>query len=133
LKKKLELEIELDLLLYGISCHAKDYRVAWHINKILGLDLKRADDLIIKITEFALFQEFDEEYQVTYTLVANRSENGPLIPERKELDYFLLIEGAYDQMEENTILHDIKKSEIILAAFEIDVNSLKSKELLIFD
>ena len=46
-KLSLNFEEDYSFLLIGISCHAKDYRLCWELNKLLNFDFARADDLEI--------------------------------------------------------------------------------------
>ena len=43
MKHSLDDEVEYDLVLIGISCHEKDYRLCWGINSVVDFNLERAD------------------------------------------------------------------------------------------
>ncbi len=137
-KKLLTLEYEYDFNLIGISCHEKDYRLCWHINQALHIDLIKIDSLEIYLPKekikcfFSLFLYEDEENQRSIYLLSNRSSYGLLIPEQKQTDYFIIVKGSFMQGEKSPFLKDLKKIPIILALFDIDPNKLKSKKNLIF-
>ena len=54
-----------------------------------------------------------------------------LIPEKDQIDYFLLIKNNYT-LEINNILTSLKELDSILTAFIFDPEELKSKSNLIF-
>ncbi|CAG0959563.1 hypothetical protein FLAV_00625 [Flavobacteriales bacterium] len=128
-------ENEFDFGLLAICSHIKDYRIGWEINRYLNLDLQRIDDLELKtplgITSFSFFSCFNEDTNVSVYLLANRSEGGLLIPEKKQVDFFLIIKEA-DESYHNEVLLELKKTPNILAAYAINPSELKSKNNLLF-
>lgn len=135
-KFTLNIEEDYDFSLIGISCHAKDYRLCYELNKILEIDLVRGEDLDIdsKNTKanYALYDYIDEENFIDYYLISNRSNKGFLIPEHKSTDFFLLLKGASNNDIIENIINKISEIQLVLTSFQIDVNSLKSKQNLIF-
>ena len=137
-KKLLTLEYEYDFDLIGISCHEKDYRLCWHINQALHIDLIKIESLEIYIHKekskccFSLFSYEDEENQRSIYLLSNRNAMGLLIPEQKQTDYFIIVKGDYMQGEKSAFIKELKKIPIILTLFDIAPNKLKSKKNLIF-
>ena len=135
-KFTLNIEDDYDFSLIGISCHAKDYRLCFELNKILEIDLVRGEDLDIdsKNTKanYALYDYIDEENFIDYYLISNRSNKGFLIPEHKSTDFFLLLKGASNDDIIENIINKISEIQLVLTSFQIDVNSLKSKQNLIF-
>lgn len=160
-KHTLKIEYDFDFVLIGISSHEKDYRLCWAINKVLEIDLIKIDSLEIKAKKdikpsfFSLFHfenpdEFKEYFIVSnlsedkqfvsknLTLFnkepqgAQSSENGVLIPEQKQMDYFFIIRGELDDVDVNEYIKKIKKIDFVLTALEIDAAGLKSKSNLVF-
>lgn len=137
-KKILQLTFDIDFILVGIVCHAKDYRLCFEINRELEIDLERIDDLEIisgknKSGRFALFRYDDEEQLKTYYIVSNKNATGMLlIPEQKTTDFFMLLKGSFGPAEKKEILDRLKKIALVLSAFEVDASKLKSKENLFF-
>lgn len=135
-KFTLNIEEDYDFSLIGISCHAKDYKLCFEFNKLLEIDFIRLEDLDIdsKKTQgnYSLFEYIDEENFIDYYLISNRSNKGVLIPEHKAIDYFLLLKGASN----DDIIEDIIKKtcamQIVLTAYKIDIDTLKSKQNLLF-
>lgn len=134
---KLAIQIENDYSLIGIASHENDYRLSWAINQSLGLDLKKCDDLVInhpkhKINiDYSLYNFDDEDKYLTYDLISNKSEKGFLISEMKNIDFVLRISGSPDQDLLNDLVSNIKKIDIVITAFLIDVPE-KLKKVLMF-
>jgi hypothetical protein len=134
----LEEEYDFEFNLLGISSHVHGYRICWAVNKMLGLDLAKLDEEILirtnKIAEptsFSVYYYLDENSEVEFELIANRHEQGYLVPELKTADYFLKISDYYPEEMDDVIL-ELRKSSIINMAFEVDIDSLRSKQNLLF-
>ncbi len=135
-KLLLNIEEEYDFHLIGISCHSKDYRLCWELNKLLSIDLSRTEDLDLNlktsIGQFSFYEFIDEENYSEYFLISNRSAKGFLLPEQKNTDFLFMIKGTpYDSLV-TELLEKISSSEIVLTSYKIDVDSLKSKQNLLF-
>lgn len=138
-KLSLDIEFDYDFLLIGISCHEKDYRLCWAINKQLGIELSKEPDLEIKgkkqveTTGHSLFMFVDEEHYIEYFVITNRSaQGGMLVPEHKQADFLLKVTGAVTPEQKDHILAGLKKLPMVLTSFSINPNVLKSKQNLVF-
>lgn len=138
-KLRLVLEPDYDFLLYALSSHVKDYRLAWSLNKLFNWNFTKQDEFSIKLkkdsspTEFSLYTYEDEALAVIYRLLANRSASGILIPELKHIDYFVMIEGNLAQINEAEITQQMKKVKFVNATQKLNPNDLKSKQNLIIE
>ena len=135
-KHKLVVDFEYDFALIGISCHGRDYQMCWAINQQLQLKLSREGEDIEKkikgnMCNFSSYLFFDDEYESTFRLVANKAEGGFLVSEFKQCDFFIIIEGAQADNVEN-YCEELNKVKMIQLAFILDPNSLKSKDNLLF-
>jgi hypothetical protein len=82
-------------------------------------------------SHFSLFCfELPDEF-MEYFVIANRSEQGMLIPEQKQMDYFFIIRGEIENDDVMEMIKKIKEINLVQTAFRIDVASLKSKQNLI--
>lgn len=134
----LEDEAYYDFKLLGISSHVKNYRLCWTVNKALGLDLMKMDEEIIvrplrsdRPISFSVYYCFDEETEVEFELISNRHEEGFLIPEMKSADYFLKISDWHaDPMSE--LIQKLRKESLVNMAFEVDLDTLRSKQNLVY-
>ncbi|GAA4519700.1 hypothetical protein GCM10023173_23040 [Sphingobacterium thermophilum] len=160
-KLDLDFDLELDFNLIGISSSLRDYRLCHFINKNTGLQLqfgkeshidhtgrpktKSTDELdyhiIVERTKskkevihhFPVYRYCADNFDYEYYLINNKSlENGVLIPEVANFDYFMLIKHYIDPEDLEKLISNLKAINDILLVKEIDPTSLKSKENLIF-
>ena len=132
-KKTLKIDYtdDFDFMLIGISSGSKDFKLCHFLNVALGKNFVRTGDheLIMgknnSSVQFSKFV-FDDEQGHNYILVGNKSNDVYLIPELKNMDYFLLIQPSAS-IEANGLLEQINAIDLVQAVFLIDVNTLKSK------
>lgn len=144
--------------LVAIHSSMEEYKMAYFLNKHLDLRLKRSHfDLDFNHGEIqALYPLFDfkepENYR-SYYLIKNKfkgsikkvvssgslfieedisSQITYLIPEYKEVDYFLKIEDDTEG-EEQSIINKIAFIPQVITTYMVDINQLKSKNNLILD
>ena len=125
---------ETDFLLFGISSQSKDYRLVWILNKNLGLNLKRAEDIIPdELSRFALFSYEDTESRLKYFLSAVKNDGKLFMKELKQMDYLFIIEGNVESVDSNNLLAQIKQSETVLAVYPLNPEIIKTKQHLFFE
>ena len=156
-----DFDLELDFTLIGISTSLRDYRLCHFINKETGLNLifgkessldhngnlknKPSDELDYHILHekskskkevthhYQIYRYCNDAFEFEYYLVNNKSlENGVLIPEASNFDYFLLIKHYIDEEDLILLIEQIRSIPQIMLVKEIDPIALKSKENLIF-
>ncbi|AJR03038.1 IPExxxVDY family protein [Siansivirga zeaxanthinifaciens] len=147
---------EVTFTLIAIHCSIKDYRLAYLLNKNLGIRLARkASDLDFSVfnSMYSIFEWEDCKHMATWSLVSNICKTeilqevnfkslfdtqekiiktNYLIPEYKSVNYFLKIENEYHSGNEKYILDSILKIPQVVTAFSVDTALLKSKDNLIF-
>ena len=149
----LPFDLEDDYLLIGVHSTDEDYRLAYLLNKHLKIKLTRfKDNLDFKnsVAEFPLFEFKDEKNFINYYLINNKhlqvsnnqfkgglfggnySSTTYLIPEKKNIDFFLKIEGCNQSNFISDLVENLNKISQIITSYSIDPNSLKSKNNLIF-
>ena len=134
-RTKLNIELDFEFSCFGISCHQKDYRLAWNLNDHLNIKLEKKEPIVLREDKFneemifSKFCYFDERLNFSYSLLSNRNTWGYLIPEEFNIDYFLLVSG--ERFNEKEILEKLRLINIILSFGRINVNKLKSKERLL--
>lgn len=133
--RKIKSESDFSFYLLGISSSESDFKLCWRINQDLNIDFIREDDLVIfneklKAEQlFSLYSFSTEDYQAF--LISNKATNGFLLDEHKNID-FLIKFSSEDSAFFDMFYSKLKQIEVIQASFKIDVNSLKSKQKLIF-
>lgn len=141
---KPNVDYEADIIMIGISCHLKDYRIVHFLNKDYHLDLVRYDDLLVykeydKELEKNLPQNFPfyyyksaEDY-IDYNFIINFTNNGYLINEYKGMDYILIIKGAVDNYDSKPIIDCLKQIPNVLTVAELKTNTIKNIKPIIED
>ena len=143
-----------DYELIAIHSSLEDYKLAYLLNKELGLQLQKNDNYIeISISEgksaFENFAFDDEKNDVIWTLIENKTtiinSNKQtsslfeqvditvfLLPEYKKADYLIKIENIDYGFDAEEIIDKILKIKNVTAAYTVDTTNLKSKNNLIF-
>jgi hypothetical protein len=136
-KHKLTFQLDFNFFLLGISSSENDYRLSWEINKKLKISLRKSTDHVIKREEikqaFSVYTFFDEEVYLQYFLIANMSENGYLVEELRNMDYFLQIHGDLTDKQQKQIISSVRNIKGITGVFNLDINTMKSKNKLIIE
>jgi hypothetical protein len=136
-KRKLLLEEEYDFDLIGVCSSHSDYRLCWGINNALQIELNKGEDYSILEKKdgehlHSFYEYYDEENHLEYYLIKNVSNHYQmLVPEKDQIDYFLIIKNNY-VIEINDTLTRLKEIDSILTAFIFDPNDLRSKGNLVF-
>ena len=140
-----------EFVLIALHSSLEDHVLVYALNKHLKLNLKRTgEDLEVKGNfTFPLFEWKDEVNDRYWTLVSNnRFEEKKLerhdlfdnelsltvhhlIPEHKEVDFFLKIDQGDEHLEDE-VVKEIQIIPKIITAYLIDAERLKSKHNLIF-
>ncbi|MAS51572.1 MAG: hypothetical protein CMD20_00060 [Flavobacteriales bacterium] len=133
----LDLEFDFDFSLFGLSSHVANYRIAWGMNKLFEIDLERVDDVDLsfdsnKKGSFSLYRFDDEESYTTFHLLSNRCDTGYLIPELKQIDYFIQYWGPMSVKELSSFKEELRGIPSVLASIQIDPMELKSRNNLLF-
>lgn len=138
---KLEIEYHYDFLLFGLIAPHKEYKVAWTLNQLLNIDLASSSDIEIKYKNKSSLKFCSYLYEtdyITFRLLRNKAIESEkiakpyLLPELKEYDYFLVVEGDEDILDRQIIKKPLKESNLFTYIEEFDAQALKSKENLIF-
>jgi hypothetical protein len=136
-KFTLDIEYDYDFSLIGLSCHARDYKLCWSINKHLGFDFSCQDNLrlITKVSsvEFSHYAYEDSDAHLSFSLISNRGIGGLLIPEQKQTDFFLKISGVMPLNKIEKLIIQLKELDCVITAFPIDIDKLKSKQNLLLE
>ena len=142
-KEKLVLDYsEEEFLLYGIISDVKEYKLAWQLNKLMGVNFIMQEELELDFKrDKKLFISFylskHEFYKVK--LIKNKAEDSEgiksafILPEHKNFDYLLLVEGEdFNSFEEEKKLEKAKEASFVQYISEINIENLKSLDNLMF-
>jgi hypothetical protein len=133
---RLNTDDQYDYLLVGLVCQHRDYRLCRELNILLEIEMTRQDDYMIFSNKrmedqgFAFF-EFISEEEDQYCLLSNKGPRGLLIPEQKQIDYFMIVRPGRMRLDEAELINKLKEIPLVLAVARIDVKKLKSRENLV--
>lgn len=138
---KLDVPLEVDYELIAIASALPNYRLAFFLNKSLGLDLVRKNDLRLDLVKKQVVAYFPKFYfynpldKIHFYLVNNlgAASSTRLIPELKQIDYLLLMKGESTDAWKDQIVKDVRAIHNVQTCFEVDPQQLYSKQNLIFD
>lgn len=137
-KYTLNLEDDFNFDLIGLCSHQGDYRVCWSINEQIGLRLKKSIEPFmvsgkkgVIISSHSLYEWEDENENVVYYFIQNKDNGKFLVPEKAQIDFFLVIQEA-GVIDVDELLAKLKNIPSILTAFSFDPNDLKSANKFIF-
>ena len=130
---------EFEGLLSGIVTQMKDYQFCWHLNQVFGFDLQRMNDVEIifrkknKSAVFSLYRYEDEMNKWLVHVVANKSNAEYFLPEIRQADFILKIEGELAGDQKKEIQEAIRKMTGVQLVISVDFHKLKSAENLVFE
>lgn len=140
----------------GIHCSLDDYRLAFVLNTVLDINLKRCRfnlDFAKTKASYSIFEYYNTKQQTTYNLVLNtcKIENTVqqnnnddlfatinttmvynLIPEYKQVNYILKITGDTVYNKQKIIINTLLKVPQIITAYSLNLDKIKHKDHLIF-
>jgi hypothetical protein len=142
-KTRLSADYSYDFNLLGMTSVAKEYKLAWSINKALGVNLKKENDIAIEFlndVRLVISNYLHQSENSSFRLLKNKSvgegENAPasfLVPEMKNFDFLLVIRDETGSVDAQDIASKISKLDTVGFVAKIDTDKLKSRENLIFE
>ena len=142
--------------LIAIHCSIEDYRLAYLLNKFLGINLcRKRFDLDFKNgkSAYSIYNWEDKKQLIDWNLVSNICKTNDytqvnsgllfettqsitktyhLLPELKTVNYLLKIDDELNLVKEKYIINTVLSIPQIATAYTIDQNQLRSKDNLIF-
>ena len=123
-KQLLRIELDTSFSLFGVSCHLKDFRFAWTINKSLSIDFKKSNPYLkssnLEFSQYKHPLDLDTIY-----LFSNKSQNGFLVTKKKQVDYWILFNKTVDEKTVSHYISKIRKIQSVLTVFEEDNKQIK--------
>ena len=125
-KQQLQFEIELDFSLVGISCHLKDYRFVWLLNKALKSNFIKMKNSFLN-DNVCSFSQFEHPMELsTAYIFSNRSIAGYLVSGKSQVDYWLKLEEP-DNERLHRWIEAIRTIPQVLVAYEESVEKVKEQ------
>ncbi len=136
-----EIEYDYDFELFGIISPMKEHKLAWHFEKALDFIFLRKEEFeldFLKEGRLVISNYLYEEEYSSMRLLKNKAWESEkispyLIPELKQFDYFLMIKESILDLDQGELLKTIRSIPNLLLIQDVNIDSLKSKENLIFE
>ncbi|MBK6264657.1 IPExxxVDY family protein [Marivirga sp. S37H4] len=137
-KNVLKADAPFDFQLLGFSTPLPDFQLAWHINQVLNIHLKRGNDHEIAFKNNQFLRTSNFQYKTEHLcikLIKNRVEESEdfayVIPEAKNIDYFLVIQDETKDLEILIVKNTLSKIKNVNLVQKMDLERLKSVDNLI--
>jgi len=134
IRLKLNVEQNNDYILLGIVSSEPDYKLSLSLNKKFRISLKNI--LPLKLPgdnkselSFSRFSNNEDPSDLKFNLISNRSGKNFLLNKLKNIDYLLQIQTSENDVNFNFINLNLREIDTITAIFNIDINTIKDKNL----
>ena len=133
-KKKIVVEPFDDIKIIGICTHLEDYKLAWHINKLLNINLVKYSDIVNEDgLEFSFYLYDGGENCNTFNLVEIVNSEGRWVNFSPATDYLIVIRNFINDENLAKILEKIKRIESVHFAYLIDLDMNSKIDTLLED
>ena len=141
MSKKMFLDVEFDFefKLWGIATTLRDFQVGLVLNRMLGTNFRRVNDLEFnnpdagKLSYYSIFRYEDEMDKGLFHLIGNKNQGDFLIPEVKQADYFLRFEGTPPESYFHELYEKLRSIKHFIAVMPLQPDKLKSKMNLVVE
>jgi hypothetical protein len=138
-KMRLDIALQYDYLIVGISSHLNDYQLGYKLNQSLGIDLKRLEDLPAyfekekKIRPFPLYTENQNENFKVCFLLSCSNMGIRLFSQLKHYDYLFLYEDPSPDWSEERVISAIRGISNVQLAKKVTPGEVKVINLVMVD
>ena len=133
-KKKIVVEPFDDIKIIGICTHLEDFKLAWHINKLLNVNLVKYSDIVNDDgLEFSFYLYDGGENCNTYNLVEISNSEGRWVTFSPATDYIIVIRNFINEENLAKHLEKIKHIEGVQLAYVIDLDMNSKIDALLED
>ncbi|MBO7460755.1 MAG: IPExxxVDY family protein [Bacteroidales bacterium] len=133
-KRKIVVEPFDDIKIIGICTHLEDYKLAWHINKLLNINLVKYSDIFNEDGLGFSFYLYDGgENCNTFNLVEIVNSEGRWVNFSPATDYLIVIRNFINDDNLAKILEKIKHIESVQFAYLIDLDMNSKIDTLLED
>lgn len=136
-KSVLKIQYEYPFEVIGIISTVKDYRLCHSLNTSLQMNFKREHDLSIVMNRqgddafFSLFTDNTSDGE-KHLLIVNKGSNSWFFSEIKNVDYLYIVKDPGRWFVLDDMISRLRQIEVIGGAYPIPLQSIKSKENLLF-
>jgi len=132
-KKVLKVSYDYNLILIGIVTTLSDYRLCWFLNKQSGFEFIKKEDLLLENSSgldswFTRYEFENQPGDPHYILIANKGNPSHFLPEKKEIDFLLVVKEAQKGDFQFKLINKLRKIEFVDAVLALEMGTLKSRE-----
>ena len=140
-KRILENRVDYDFYLMGVVSSLKEYKFAFQINHEFDIELVKERDVkleFIKNQNLLISNFLYKTENSRLRLLRNRSveestpQTGYLLPELREFDYLILVEGFDDTFSKDELKQRIASMPGVQFTRLLQIDQLKSRDNLVF-
>ena len=140
-KNRLTGSIEFQFDLFGLVCNVKEYKLAWHLNQALELELSKQEDVKIEFSNQQAISISSYKYEnehLTVELLQNKlvsygaGSNNYLLPELSRFDYLLKVRDETGEVTSENVVGLIRGLFLVEYVVKLNFDELKSKENLLY-
>jgi hypothetical protein len=137
---KLNFEDDFDFDCVAITSVESDFKIAYHLNKLLNLNFIKQNDIFHPLLNpddkptatFSFFLYKDELKHRVYQLIQNKTTTDIYLKKQKNADYLLLIKGQKFKPEEiQELSKNIKTISGIVLTYIVNIAEEKDRDLLL--
>jgi hypothetical protein len=131
---KLNMSQRNDVILLGLVSSEPDYKISLALNNKFNISLKNISPVKIDSDTgneqlFSRFSDIAKSPDLIFNLISNRSGKYFLIKKLKNIDYLFHVQDEENETDVKNITSGLREMPVITAVFNIDVNSIKDKNL----
>lgn len=133
-KKKIVVEPFDDIKIICICTHLEDFKLAWHINKLLNINLIKYSDIVNEDGyEFSFYLYDGGENCNTYNLVEIANAEARWVSFSPATDYLIVIRNFINDENLAKLLDKIKHIEGVAHAYLIDLETNSKIDTILED
>lgn len=128
-----------DLYIFGITSQLKDYRLAYYVNRDCDIMLAKLEDLPLFIEKdeitinYSLYAYINPTQHLNYFLLINNNEGNRILPNSKQADFLLLVNGQTGTLNAADLIADLRKIPGVQFAFNIEKEKIKNLDGIMSD
>jgi hypothetical protein len=79
------------------------------------------------------FFRFENDEQDLFFVFENKGKHGLLVPEQKQIDFFLMVKECFKRHNIADLVSAVKQIPIVLGAYPIEARTLKSRDYFLLN
>jgi len=138
-RMRLDIALQYNYLVVGINSQLNDYRLGFNLNRVLGIDLRRLDDLPAyfekekKNHPFPLYTDNSNKNFKVCFLLSCKNQGIMLFPQLKYYDYLFLYENPAQDLTEESVVSSIRRITNVQLANKLLPAELKGLNMVLVD